>query len=316
MTHGVYFCNTMSRNALIVLVGPTASGKSAMAIRLAMYYRTEIVSADSRQVFRELNKGTAKPADAELATVRHHLVNSHSIHDSLDAADYGREARRIIDEIFRHQNIAILCGGSGLYIKAVLEGFDEMPAIPEGIRRSVATEANTGGLGWLQEEVSRVDPDYYEAVDRQNPQRLMRAIEVYRASGVPFSAYRKKEKLVLPFKVIKIGLCPPREQLYERIDQRMDDMIRDGLFEEAERLFPLRHLNALQTVGYQEVFGYLEGQYDKAEAIRLLKRNSRRYAKRQLTWFRRDAGIQWFLPEDWKGIVRHIEHSTSEKDHS
>ncbi|MBS1545576.1 MAG: tRNA (adenosine(37)-N6)-dimethylallyltransferase MiaA [Bacteroidetes bacterium] len=301
----------MTGNTLIVLVGPTASGKSAMAVRLAMYYRTEIISADSRQVFRELDKGTAKPTDAELSTVKHHLINSHSIHDPLDAADYGKEARKIIDEIFRRQNMAILCGGSGLYIKAVLEGFDEMPTIPQGIRHSVAAEVGAGGLEWLQKEVSRVDPDYYEVVDRQNPQRLMRAIEVYRASGVPFSAHRKKEQLVLPFKVIKLGLCPPREQLYERIDQRMDDMIRDGLFEEAERLFPLRHLNALQTVGYQEIFGYLEGQYDKAEAIRLLKRNSRRYAKRQMTWFRRDASVRWFLPEDWNGIVSCIEETIS-----
>jgi tRNA dimethylallyltransferase len=296
----------MGDKVLYVIVGPTGSGKTALAIRLALHLGAEIISADSRQVFKELDKGTAKPTDHELSMVPHHLVNSHSIHERFDAADYGAEARRLMEELFARLDHVILCGGSGLYVKAALEGFDDMPPIPSEIRQAIAGEYSEKGLAWLQQEVMKVDPDYFDVVDRQNPQRLMRALEVTRASGSPFSSFRRKEKINLPFRVVKIGLCPPREELYERIEKRMDDMISHGLFEEAQKLYPLRNLNALQTVGYQEIFGFMDGSYDREEAVRLLKRNSRRYAKRQLTWFKRDADIRWFAPDDWDGILEYI----------
>jgi tRNA dimethylallyltransferase len=245
-------------------------------------------------VFRELEIGTAKPSKEELAQIPHHFINSRSIHDGYDAGTYGLDARRVLDELFQRHSTAILCGGSGLYIKALLEGFDDMPEIPTRVRETVIRDYEQKGMGWLQEEVRNADPDYFEVVDRNNPQRLMRSLEVIRQTGQPFSGFRRRERRELPFDVVKFGLTLDREALYKRIDDRMDAMIVKGLIEEAKLLFPLRHLPALQTVGYQEVFGFVEGQYDQEEAVRLLKRNSRNYAKRQMTWFRRDPEIQWF----------------------
>ncbi len=299
----------MNRPKLIVLLGPTAVGKTALAIRVALHFRTAIVSADSRQVFRELEIGTAKPSKEELALVPHHFINSRSIHDGYDAGTYGLEARQVLDELFRAHSTAILCGGSGLYIKALLEGFDDMPEIPSEVREAVIQDYQQKGIDWLQQEVRNADPDYFEVVDRNNPQRLMRSLEVIRQTGQPFSGFRRKEKRSLPFDVVKIGLTLDREVLYKRIDDRMDSMVASGLFEEAERLFPLRHLPALQTVGYQEIFGFLEGEYDRDEAVRLLKRNSRNYAKRQLTWFRRDAEIRWFNADEGDAVFKAVTNS-------
>jgi tRNA dimethylallyltransferase len=293
----------MSKGKLIVLVGPTAVGKTGMAIRLAKHFNTEVISADSRQVFREMEIGTAKPEKEELGTVPHHFVNSRSIAEGYDAGTYSLEARKVIDGIFERNAFAVLCGGSGLYIKAVLEGFDDYPPIPAQFRQDLISEFDKRGLAWLRQELSAKDPDYFEFVDRNNPQRMMRALEVIRFTGKPFSGFQKKEQKVLPFEASKIGLTLEREILYQRIDSRMDAMIAKGLFAEAESLFPRRHLSALQTVGYQEIFDFLEGKYDRDEAVRLLKRNSRHYAKRQLTWFRKDKEIQWFHPEDWIGIL-------------
>lgn len=293
----------MKRGTLIVVVGPTAVGKTAVAIRLAQHFKTEVISADSRQVYRELEIGTAKPSSGDRAAVPHHLVDSRSIFDDFDAGAYAIESSALLEQLFRSHARVILSGGSGLYIKALLEGFDDLPEIPAEVRQAVMTDYEKGGLKNLQEELRRKDPDYYDAVDKKNPQRLMRALEVIRQGGKPFSSYHTRSKKKLPFDVLKIGLNMKREELYKRIDLRLDDMIGKGLFEEAERLFPHRLLPALQTVGYQEIFGYLEGRYDREEAIRLLKRNSRRYAKRQLTWFRKDASVQWFHPDDWNAIL-------------
>ncbi|HWA34480.1 MAG TPA: tRNA (adenosine(37)-N6)-dimethylallyltransferase MiaA, partial [Cyclobacteriaceae bacterium] len=295
---------------LIVIVGPTASGKTALAIHLATIYGTEIVSADSRQIYKELDIGTAKPTESELRQVRHHFIDTKSITEDYDAGTFAREARQVIDELFQVKKYVILCGGSGLYVKALLEGFDELPDVPGGIRTDIIESYNRNGLSWLQEEVRTLDPEYFEIVDRQNPQRLMRALEVIRSSGKPFSLFRKKEKIILPFNVVKIGLNLDRDTLYERIDTRMDKMISDGLFAEAEKFFTSRHLNALQTVGYQEIFGFMEGAYDREEAVRLLKRNSRHYAKRQMTWFRKDKEIEWFDPGNWEPIVAFINRSS------
>lgn len=283
---------------LVVIVGPTASGKTALAIDLALRWNTEIISADSRQIYKELEIGTAKPTDQELKLVKHHFINTHSVEEVYNAAQFGMDAEALILNLFRKHDCLIVCGGSGLYVKALLEGFDEMPEVPAEVRNQIVAQYQEKGLGWLQAEVKQKDPNYFETVDIQNPQRLMRALEVFAATGKPFSAWRKKSKKTLPYSVIKVGLDLNRDKLYERIDARMDKMIVNGLFEEAAKFYPQKHLNALQTVGYQEIFGFMDDLYDKEEAIRLLKRNSRHYAKRQLTWFKRDAEVQWFQSSD------------------
>ncbi len=298
----------MNSKKLIVIVGPTAVGKSEMALRLAEYFRTEIISADSRQIYKELKIGTAKPTTEELAHVHHHFINTHSITEDYDAGEYGREALTRIYQLFETQDTLIMCGGSGLYIKAVLEGFDEMPEIPSGIREKIVEEFKSKGLPWLQKEVETADPDYFAELDSKNPQRLMRALELYRVANIPVKQLRKKTKLEHSFEVIKIGLEVSRDELYMRIDARMDRMVEMGLFEEAEMFYPHRALNALQTVGYREIFGCLDGEYDKEEAIRLLKRNSRRYAKRQLTWFKKDQQIKWFQPDQVDKVLLYIDH--------
>jgi tRNA dimethylallyltransferase len=293
---------------LIVIVGPTAVGKTEVALRLADYFRTEIISADSRQIYKELEIGTAKPTQEELSRVRHHFINTHSIEQSYDAGAYGRDALALIQALFKEHNTLILCGGSGLYIKAVLEGFDEMPEIPVGTRQQIIAEYEAEGLAWLQQEVKKIDPDYFEQVDSNNPHRLIRALEVFRASGEKPSQLRVKEKRVHDFRTIKIGLELERHQLYNRIDARMDVMIDSGLFKESEQLFPYRTLNALQTVGYREIFEYREGKYDREEAIRLLKRNTRRYAKRQLTWFKKDTEVMWFQADQVDQIIAYLDN--------
>jgi tRNA dimethylallyltransferase len=283
---------------LIAILGPTAVGKTAVAMELAERLKTEIISADSRQIFTELAIGTAKPSNEELLRIKHHFINSKSITEPYDAGQYGREAFELTTKLFETYDTLILCGGSGLYVKSLLEGFDEMPDVPPGLRYRIAEEYRSKGLDWLQVEVEKVDPEYFKEVDVKNPQRLMRALELNWSSGQPMGTLRKKETKQLPFQVVKIGLELPKEELYQRIDSRMDQMIENGLFEEAKRFYPQKDLNALQTVGYQEIFDFMEGVYDQTEAIRLLKRNSRRYAKRQLTWFKKDKEIVWIRPEE------------------
>ncbi|MBW3469660.1 tRNA (adenosine(37)-N6)-dimethylallyltransferase MiaA [Arthrospiribacter ruber] len=291
---------------LIVIVGPTAVGKTELCIKLANTLNTEIVSADSRQFFMETELGTAKPNADELSRATHHLVNTKSIHENYDVGEFEKDALSALEDIFSKKNTAILTGGSGLYINVVCEGMDEMPEIPSEIRQGVISDYSSFGLEYLQEQIKVLDPEYYRTVDIKNPQRLMRALEVFRGTGRPFSSYRIKQKKERPFHVVKVALMRDREELYRRIEKRMDNMVEQGLFEEAEKLFPLRFLNALQTVGYTEIFGFLEGKYDREEAIRLLKRNSRRYAKRQLTWFRKDPTYNWFHPEQFDEILDYI----------
>ena len=288
---------------LIVIVGPTAVGKTAAAISVAEKLGTEIISADSRQVFKELNIGTAKPSPEELKKIPHHFIANKSIHEDYDAGQYSRDARALMYQLFEKYDRLVMVGGSGLYVKAALEGFDEMPEVPDGLRKKISEEYQALGLGWLQQEVERADPDYFSVVDQQNPQRLMRALELLRSAGKPIHSFRSNRKSALPFEVVKIGLTIPRDALYQRIDSRMDKMIEAGLFEEAKQFYPLKNLNALQTVGYREIFDYFDGRCGHEETVRLLKRNSRRYAKRQLTWFQRDPEINWFENEkdmvDW-----------------
>ncbi len=290
-------------------MGPTAVGKTDVAIQLADYLHTEIVSADSRQIFRELNIGTAKPSAAELARVLHHFIGNKSINEEYDAGQYGRDALELIHQLFQKHDQVILCGGSGLYVKAVCEGFDDLPEVPAGIRERIVERYEQFGLEWLQKQLEEKDPDFFLIVDQRNPHRLIRALELIEATQQPIGVLRKQKKLQHDFEITKVGLELDREQLYDRIDQRMDKMIEVGLFEEAKSFYSQKDLNALQTVGYREIFDYLDGLYDREEAIRLLKRNTRRYAKRQLTWFKRDTDILWFSPSDFEGIKSYVSDS-------
>jgi tRNA dimethylallyltransferase len=299
------------KKTLIVIVGPTAVGKTGLAIKLAQLLGTEIISADSRQIFKELTIGTAKPSQEELDAVRHHFVNSHSIIEDYDAAQYGRDALRLISDLFQQHDFLILCGGSGLYIKAVCEGFDDIPDIPPGIRENIMLHYEQNGIKWLQEAMQESDPEHFKTIDQKNPHRLVRALEVKLGTGRSITSFQTKRRIEHAFEIVKIGLELPREELYERIDDRMVKMIESGLLEEARGLYQHRHRQALQTVGYQEVFDFMDDKYDMEEAIRLLKRNSRRYAKRQLTWFKRDTDVQWFSPRDVEAIVDFVKrHGT------
>ncbi|MDX2303603.1 MAG: tRNA (adenosine(37)-N6)-dimethylallyltransferase MiaA [Microscillaceae bacterium] len=292
---------------LIVIAGPTAVGKTDLSIRLAQYFDTEILSADSRQFYKELNIGTAKPSPKELFQVRHHLINSHSIQEYYHVGQYEVDALAILEDIFAKKDVAVLVGGSGLYIKALCDGMDKMPETDLEIRKELTLIWQSQGLEVLLDELKVSDPDYFEQVDRANTHRIIRALEVCRISGLPFSSFRTQAAVERPFFCIKIALQRDRELLYQRIEQRMDQMLEQGLIEEASTLLPYENHSALQTVGYQEVFGYLKGDYDQEEMVRLLKRNSRRYAKRQFTWFRKDEGMVWFEPTQEAEILRHIQ---------
>ncbi|HVV55122.1 MAG TPA: tRNA (adenosine(37)-N6)-dimethylallyltransferase MiaA [Mucilaginibacter sp.] len=286
------------RKKLIVIVGPTAVGKTAAAIKLALQLRTEIVSADSRQFYREMSIGTAKPSAEELRQVKHHFVDSHSVTENFSVGMFEPRALAVLDEIFKTHDTAILVGGSGLYIKAVCEGFDDLPSSPPEIREKLKKELRENGIIYLQEKLKNADPVYYQQVDLNNPQRLIRALEVYESRGLPFSSFRKAETAPRGFECIKTGLNLPRTVLYQRINDRVDEMIKMGLVDEVRSLLPYRNLNALSTVGYTELFDCFDGKTDLPAAIALIKQNTRRFAKRQVTWFRKDAGITWFEASD------------------
>jgi len=281
---------------LIVIGGPTASGKTSVAIQLANHFDTVILSCDSRQFYREMSIGTAKPTEAELAQAKHYFVNSLSIQEEYSVGDFERDALALLEQIYQEKDIAILAGGSGLFIRAVCEGLDEYPDVPLDIRTDLKTLFQQKGIEALQEELKFCDPTYYEQVDLQNHRRLIRALEVCRASGQPFSSFQNQEKPERFFQPIYILLDVEREQLYERINRRVDQMFETGLLEEARNLYPFRENTALQTVGYQELFDHFDGKITLEEAEELIKRNSRRYAKRQLTWFRKDDHWHRFSP--------------------
>ncbi|SET51251.1 tRNA (adenosine(37)-N6)-dimethylallyltransferase MiaA [Hymenobacter actinosclerus] len=289
---------TTAEPTLLVITGPTAVGKTALCVALAQQLATDIVSADSRQFFRELSIGTAKPTRAEMGGVRHHFIDSHSIADDYNAGRFEQQALATLDELFQRHQIVILTGGSGLYLQAVTEGLDDLPAAPPEIRAGLHLELAAQGLEPLVAELARLDPLAHSRIDLQNHQRVLRALEICRATGQPFSSFHGHKAAERPFRIIKIALTRERDELYRRIDQRMDQMLAAGLEAEARALYPHRHHNALQTVGYQELFGYFEGHYNYAEAVRLLKRNSRRYAKRQLSWLRRDPQYHWLHPDE------------------
>jgi len=294
------------KNTVILIAGPTASGKTGLAVRLARQFRTEIISSDSRQCYREMNIGVARPSVKELASVKHHFIASHSVKDNLHAAFFEQYALEKTEELFRDHDTVIMAGGTGLYIKAFCEGLDEMPPVAAGIRQKIMEGYEKHGLEWLQKEIALKDPLFYQQGEIKNPRRIMRALEMAEATGRSILTFRKQESLKRDFTVIKIALDLPREELQENISVRTEQMFASGLIEEVSSLRPYKDLNALQTVGYKEVFEHLEGKLTLEETIRQVKQHTRQYAKRQLTWFRKDKDFRWFPPSQEKEIVNYI----------
>jgi len=297
----------ISPKTLIIIAGPTAVGKTDLCVKIAKLLDTEVVSADSRQFYRELAIGTAKPTIEEMAGVKHHFINSHSIQDYYSVGDFERDCLVVLEEIFQKKDVAILTGGSGMFIKMITDGIDEMPEADLDLRQNLAQRLNNEGLEVLADELKNLDPIYYQQVDIQNTQRVLRALEVCISSGKPISSFRKNQKVERPFRMIKIALERPREELYARIDKRMDMMLASGLEDEAKSVIDFRVHYALKTVGYREIYEHLDGEYDREEMIRLLKRNSRRYAKRQITWFKNQDEFHWFDAKNEEEIIRFIE---------
>lgn len=298
---------TSKQKNLFVIIGPTAVGKTSLCVDIAKKFEMAVVSADSRQFYKEMSIGTAKPSNDEMAGVPHYFIDNKSIKDTYNVGLFEKEAMACLDEIYIDNNNCILTGGAGLFIDAICNGFDDMPKIPSTLRTELNNEYKNNGLAKLASELEQVDPKYYKKVDVKNPQRVIRALEICRFTGKTYTSFRKKQIKNRPFQIIKIGLERNREELYNRIERRIDVMIDNGLFEEAGRLYTYKEHNALKTVGYIEVFNYMDGLYDKTEAIRLLKRNTRRYAKRQITWFKRFDDIKWFHPDEILGIEKYIE---------
>ncbi|MCP4439653.1 MAG: tRNA (adenosine(37)-N6)-dimethylallyltransferase MiaA [Aureispira sp.] len=297
-----------SNKYLLVICGPTASGKTSLSIDLAKHFGSEILSCDSRQFFKEMSIGTAKPNAGELAAAKHHFVDSLSINEFYTIGDFERDVITFLDGYFLNHDIAIMVGGSGMYIKAVCEGIDDYPDVDPNIRTELNQLFKEKGLEALQTELKELDPTYFSKVDLNNHQRIIRALEICKSTGKPFSSFQNKNKIQRPFEVLKIGINWDREKLYERINYRVDLMLEEGLEQEAKELYPQRALNALQTVGYQELFSYFSGEITKEKAIELIKRNTRRYAKRQMTWFRRDTDLEWFdAPVDANLVINWVE---------
>lgn len=294
------------KKTVLLIAGPTAVGKTALAIQLAKQFQTEIISADSRQCYKEITIGVAKPSPEELLEVKHHFINSHSIHDNLNAASFEQYALEAVTEIFQQHDIAVMVGGTGLYIKAFCEGMDEIPAVDETIRKQLQDDYQQQGIEWLQQQLQTHDSLFAIEGEMQNPQRMLRALEVVLSTGQSILQFRKGEKRQKNFNIIKIGLDLPREELYQRINHRVDIMMENGLLEEAKSVYPLRHLNALQTVGYRELFDFFDGNSTIEQAIEKIKQNSRHYAKRQLTWFKRDTEMKWFHPANTSQIQDYI----------
>lgn len=280
--------------SLLVILGPTGVGKTELSLRVAERLGCPIVSCDSRQIYRDIPIGTAAPTPEEQARVKHYFIATHALDQDYNAGQYERDALALLEQLWQSHDTVVMTGGSMLYIDAVCDGLDDIPAVPSDVRERVASAYKKGGLEWLQAEVQRLDPDYWAQVDRQNPARLMHCVELCYATGGTFTALRKgRMAKPRPFRVIKVGLTRPREELYDRINRRVEQMMAHGLEQEARRVYPMRACNSLQTVGYKELFGYIDGEYDLKRAVELIQQNSRHYAKRQMTWFRKDESIHW-----------------------
>lgn len=298
----------MKKN-LIVIIGATGIGKTSLSIELAHFLNTDIISSDSRQIYKELKIGTAPPSKEELSQAKHYMIANKSIHDYYSAGVYEIEVLNILKEIYKTKDVAILAGGSGMYIDAICKGIDIQPDIEHEIREQVKKQYEEEGIESLRFDLKRLDFEHYNFVDLNNPKRIMKALEICKQTGKTYTSFLKRTKKKRDFNIIKIGLKRDREELYERINKRVDIMLNDGLVEEAKKFHKLKNLNSLNTVGYKELFAHFEGDYDLQEAIRLIKRNSRRYAKRQITWHKKDDKIKWFHPDDINDIKEYLKIS-------
>ena len=297
-----------SKKTLITIVGPTAIGKTSLSILIASYFNTEIISCDSRQFYKEMTIGTAVPEKEELAVVPHHFIQNRSIFEDYNVGAYERDALNVLDTLFKKHNTVVMVGGSGLYVKSVLEGLDDFPKIDPSIRLELKHVLEKEGIIPLQDQLKKLDVTTYNTIDIENPQRVIRALEICIGTNLPYSSYTGKLKKKRKFNSIVIGLNGEREKIYERINRRVDLMVEKGLLDEAQKLFPNKELNALQTVGYKELFSFFEEKVTKDEAIQEIKKNTRRFAKRQLTWFNKDASIYWFdFETDTGNILKKIE---------
>lgn len=293
---------------LVLILGPTGVGKTELSLRVAEHYGCPILNCDSRQVFRSIPIGTAAPTPEEQARVKHYFIATRDLEEDYNAGQYERDALALLDELFQTHQVVVMTGGSMLYADAVCYGLDDLPAVPETIRQQVQRSYEQNGLTWLQNEVQRLDPDYWNIVDQQNPARLMHCVELCLTTGQTYSSLRTNTRKNRPFRIIKIGLERPREELYDRINRRVKQMIADGMVEEAKAVYPKRQLNSLQTVGYRELFAHFDGEYDLDRAIELIQQNTRHYAKRQMTWFRRDDTIHWLnANEDYEKNIHLID---------
>ena len=297
----------MNPKYLISVVGPTAIGKTSLSIALTKHYKTEIISCDSRQFYKEMTIGTAVPDEEELKQARHHFIQNRSVFEDYSVGDFEKDALRTLDTIFKKHNIAVMVGGSGLYADAVIKGLDDFPEVDPQIRTELKTELKEKGIVPLQELLKELDPVSYDRIDIENHQRLIRALEICKGTGKPYSSFLKKKENKRNFIPVKIGLTADREIIYNRINQRVDQMMEQGLLQEAKALFPHKELNALQTVGYRELFKYLEGEFTLDFAVSEIKKNTRRFAKRQITWFKKDTEIKWFdYQTDISSIIEYI----------
>ena len=294
------------KKTLIVITGPTAVGKTALCLEIAKHFDIPIINADSRQIYKELRIGTASPTSEQMQQVPHFFVGSLSLNDYYSASLFEQQVLECLEQQFQTNDYALLSGGSMMYIDAVCDGIDDIPTIDDETRELMKQRLAEEGLKALVEELKRLDPEYYEIVDRQNPRRVVHALEICTMTGKTYTSFRKQEKRQRPFRIIKIGLNRPREELYQRINQRVDEMMQQGLLEEAKSLYPMRQMNALNTVGYKELFDYLEGRWPLEEAVERIKGNTRRYARKQLTWYKKDPQIRWFHPQETEQIISYI----------
>lgn len=296
------------KKTLIVITGPTAVGKTALCLEIAKHFDIPIINADSRQIYRELRIGTAQPTKEQMQEVKHYFVGTLGLDDYYSASLFEQQVLECLEQQFLTNDYALLSGGSMMYIDAVCDGIDDIPTIDDETRALMKQRLADEGLEALVDELRRLDPEYYEIVDRQNPRRVVHALEICTMTGKTYTSFRKREKRQRPFQIIKIGLNRSREELYDRINQRVDQMMADGLLEEARSLYPLRHLNALNTVGYKELFDHLEGRWPLEEAVERIKGNTRRYARKQLTWYKKDERMKWFHPQETEQIISYISH--------
>jgi tRNA dimethylallyltransferase len=298
----------MKNKTCFVIVGPTAVGKTSFAIQLAKHFNTQIISTDSRQCYKELNIGVAKPSPEELAEVTHYFINSHTIFDEVNAKQFEEYALQKAGDIFKERDIAVMVGGTGLYMKAFCEGFDEIPHIDGEIKQTVVTNYNNGGFEWLKEQVKKNDPIYFSSGEIKNPQRMMRALEVKLSTGRSILEFHSSKKEKRYFKIIKIGLQLPKEQLHQNINNRVDRMMQQGLLDEVRSLLPFQKLNALQTVGYKELFDHLNEKIFLEEAVAEIKINTRHYAKRQMTWFKKDKEVKWVDVREDRSVIESVKN--------